>query len=128
MKIYTGRITSSPDLDCRDAGRLTVYAPAVLAFSGNLPLEVAGLPLGNPNTVTLQELRCLKGGPPRYGYCGKFALDPFLNTQEFISATQEEGFQGICNYLTLPDFGPEEEVSLRPLVIPTKKNLRPCTP
>jgi len=91
---------------------ISIYAPALHGYSREIALATAMLPLGNVNAVTSDRIALLADQAPKSAYCGIFALDPFVQWTDFLARIKLAGFRGVCNFPTLPEFGPEEEQAL----------------
>lgn len=105
-------ITKDPFAEVTQQSAISIYAPALHGYSREIALATAMLPLGNLNAVTSERIASLADQAPKPAYCGIFVLDPFIQWTDFLAQIKSAGFRGVCNFPTLPEFGPEEEQAL----------------
>jgi predicted TIM-barrel enzyme len=89
-----------------------IFAPALALFPSALARAATTFPLCNTNQVTMEYLKANNARAPENCYCAIFALDPFLNWDEFSALLHAAKFRGICNFPTVPEFDGEESNAL----------------
>jgi predicted TIM-barrel enzyme len=81
-----------------------IFAPALALFPSALARDITTFPLCNTNQITMEYLKSTRDCAPKSYYCAVFALDPFIDWEEFSALLHAAEFHGICNFPTIPDF------------------------
>jgi predicted TIM-barrel enzyme len=90
-----------------------IFAPALALFPSALARDITTFPLCNTNQITMEYLKSTRDCAPKSYYCAVFALDPFIDWEEFSALLHAAEFHGICNFPTIPGF---DEVETNALV------------
>lgn len=89
-----------------------IFAPALALFPSALARDITTFPLCNTNQITMEYLKSTRDCAPKSYYCAVFALDPFIDWEEFSALLHAAEFHGICNFPTIPDFDEVETNAL----------------
>ena len=89
-----------------------IFAPALALFPSALARDAITFPLCNTNKITIEHLMANRGCAPENCYCAIFALDPFIDWEEFSGLLHKAKFRGICNFPSFPGFDEEETDAL----------------
>lgn len=112
MEDFRVHATTDPYAKADGPGQILIYAPALQDFPKGLATYMIQLPIGNLNQSTARHIASIADRSSKESFCGVFALDPFTQWKEFLSQIRAAGFRGVCNYPSLPVFGPEEKTAL----------------
>ena len=89
-----------------------IFAPALALFPSALARDITTFPLCNTNQITMEYLKSTRDCAPKSYYCAVFALDPFIDWEEFSALLHAAEFHGICNFPTIPGFDEVETNAL----------------
>ena len=89
-----------------------IFAPALALFPSALARDITTFPLCNTNQITMEYLKSTRACAPKSYYCAVFALDPFIDWEEFSALLHAAEFHGICNFPTIPGFDEVETNAL----------------
>lgn len=112
MEDFRVHTTTDPYAKPDGPRQILIYAPVLQDFPKGLATDMIQLPIGNLNQSTARHIASIADRSSKESFCGVFALDPFTQWNDFLSQIRAAGFRGVCNYPSLPVFGPEEIIAL----------------